>query len=154
MPFRYTQSPLKLTNGDPKGLRRFVKPFGSNFICWKAVIYIMSAELPLSISTLQVLNSSMASIMTRGSSWGCLIPFTSCSEKTMSSFSMRGCFAIGWLTWTLFTCLYTTFLRDLYDPPKTGPLVIVLITPTMGLRLSRSSSLWSLVGFSSIRSRA
>ena len=146
MPFRYTWSPLKLTNGDSKGLRHF----GSNFIYWKAVIYITSVELPLSTSTLRVLNPLMASIMTKGSSWGCLIPFTSCLEKTMLSFLVKWCFAIGWLTWTLFTCLCTAFLKDLYDLPMISPPVIVLISPTMGLRLSRSSSLWSSVGFSSV----
>ena len=77
----------------------------------------------------------MASIMTRRSSWGYLIPFTSCSEKTMSSFPVRWCFTIGWLTWTMFTCLYIAFLRDLYDPPTTSSPIIVLISPTLGLRI-------------------
>ena len=43
------------------------------------------------------------------------------------------------------------FPRDLYDPPTTGPLMIVLISPKIGLRLSQTSSLWSSIGFSSAR---
>ena len=54
----------------------------------KLRVYI---ELPLSTNTLWVLNPSMVSIMTRGSSWGCLIPFASCSDKTMSSFLTMFC---------------------------------------------------------------
>ena len=111
-------------------------------------MYITFAKLPLSTNTLRVLNLSMVSIMTRGSSWGFLIPFTSRLKKTMSSFPMLWCFVIGWLTWRLFTYLWTAFLRDLCNPSTTGPPVIVLISPTMGLRLSQSSSAWSSMGFS------
>jgi len=71
MPFGYTRSLLKLTKGDLKGLRRF----GSNFIYWNAVMYITSAELPLSTKTLRVFYPSMVSMITRGSSCGSLIPF-------------------------------------------------------------------------------
>ena len=84
-------------------------------------MYITFAELPLSTNTLQVLNPSMGSIMTRGSSWGYLIPFTSYLEKTMSAFLVWRCFAIRWLTWTLFICLWTAFLKGLYDPSMIGP---------------------------------
>ena len=92
----------------------------------------------------------MVSIMTRGSLWGCLIPFTSRSKKTALSFPIRWCFAIGCLIWTLFTCFWTAFLQDWYDPPTTGPPMIVLISPTICLGLSQSSSLWSLIDFSFI----
>ena len=93
-------------------------------------------------------------IMTRGLSYGCLISFKSHLEKTMSSFLVRWFFAIGCLIWTLFTYLWTAFLRDLYNHPTASPLVIVLISPTIGLRFSWSSSLWSSVYFSSIRWQA
>ena len=150
MPFRYTWSPLKLTNGDPKGLRRF----GSNFIYWNVVIYITFTELPLSSNTLRVLYPSMVNMVTTGSSCGCLICFAFCSEKTLSSFLIRWCLAIRCLIRTLLTCLWNAFLKDLYDPPTTSPLVIVLISPTTCLVLSHSSSLWSSVDFSSVRWRA
>ena len=137
IPFGYMQSPLKLTKGDPKGVRCF----GSNFICWNAVMYITSAELPLSTKTLWVLYPSIGSMITRGSSCGCLIPFACRSEKTMMSFQVWWCLAIGCLTRTLLTCLWNAFLKDLYDPPTTSPLVIILISPITCLGLSRSSSL-------------
>ena len=35
----------------------------------------------------------------------------------------------------MFTCLYIAFLRDLYDPPTTSSPIIVLISPTLGLRI-------------------
>ena len=73
IPFGYMQSPLKLTKGDPKGVRCF----GSNFICWNAIMYITSAKLPLSTKTLQVLYPSIFSIITRGSSCGYLTPLAS-----------------------------------------------------------------------------
>ena len=149
MPFGNMRSPLKLIRGDPKGLRQF----GSNFICWNTVMYITSAELPLSTKTLQVLYPSMISMIMRGSSCGCLIPFASHSEKTMSSSPVRWCLAIRCLTWTLLTCLWIAFLKDLYDPPMTSPPVIVLISPTTCLGLSWSSSLWSSVDFSFVQWR-
>ena len=60
-------------------------------------MYITYVKLPLSTSTLRVLNPSMVSIMTRGSSWGCLIPFTSCLEKIMSSFQGWQYFFFHWV---------------------------------------------------------
>ena len=63
MPFGYTQSPLKLTRGDLKGLRHF----GPNFIYWNAVMYITSDELPLSTKTLLVSCPLMVSMIMKGS---------------------------------------------------------------------------------------
>ena len=106
-------------------------------------MYITSTKLPLSTSTLWVLNPSMVSIMTRGSSCGFMIPFKNCLKKIILSFPVRWCFAIRCLIWTLFTYLWIAFLRNLYDPPTIGSPVIVLISPTMALILSWSSFLCS-----------
>ena len=125
MPFGNMRSPLKLIRGDPKGLRHF----GSNFICWNTVMYITSAELPLSTKTPLVLYPSMVSMITRGSLCGCLTPLASHSKKTMSSSLDWWCLAIGCFIWTLLTCLWIAFFKDLYDPPTTGPPVIFLIYP-------------------------
>ena len=89
MPFENTWSPLKLTRGDSKGLRCF----GSNFIYWNDIMYFMSAEFLLSTQTLLVLYPSMVSMITRGSSCGCLTPLASRSEKNnvfISSVMMFG----------------------------------------------------------------
>ena len=86
----------------------------------------MSAELPLSTRTLQVLNPSIRIMMTRGSSWGCFTPLASSSEKHMS-WLVRLCFS-GGRPCTLFTCLWYDFLRERNEPPVVGPLVIVFIS--------------------------
>ena len=64
MPLGYTLSPLKLTKEESNGCILL----GSSFNCWKADRYMMSAELPLSTRILLVLNPSIMSIMTKGSS--------------------------------------------------------------------------------------
>ena len=87
----------------------------------------MSAELPLSTRILLVLNPSIFSIMTKGSLWGCFTPLTSPSWKDMSR-SVRRCLDRG-MVWTLFTCLWYAFLRDLNDTPENGPPVIVFTSP-------------------------
>ena len=87
----------------------------------------MSAELPLSTRILLVLNPSIFSIITKGSLWGCFTPLASPSLKDMSR-SVHCCLN-GGIVWTLFTCLWYAFLRDLNDPPEKGPFVIVFISP-------------------------
>ena len=146
MPFRYTWSPLKLTKGDPKGLRRF----GSNFIYWNAIMYITSIELLLSTKTLQVLYPSIVSVMTSGSSCGCLILLHLIRRRQFCHSQCDDVLLLGVLTWALFTCLWTSFLKDLYNPPTSGPPVIILISPMICLELSRSSSLRSSVDLSSV----
>ena len=86
----------------------------------------MSAELPLSTRILLVLNPSIASIMTKGSSWGYFTPLASSSEKDMSWF-VHLCLN-GGIMWTLFICLWHAFLRDLKDPHVDSPPVIVFIS--------------------------
>ena len=88
---------------------------------------MMSAELPLLMRILLVLNPSIFSIMTKGSLWGCFTLMASPSLKDMSRY-VRRCLD-GGMVWTLFTCLWHAFLRDLNDPPENGPLVIVFISP-------------------------
>lgn len=44
-------------------------------------MYMMSAELQLSINSLLVLNPFIVNVMTSGSSCGCLTPLASHSEK-------------------------------------------------------------------------
>ena len=87
----------------------------------------MSVELPLSTRILLVSNPSMFNIITNGSLWGCFTPLASASLKEMS-WSVRLCLKEG-TVWTLFTCLWHAFLRDLNDPPVTGPSEIVFISP-------------------------
>ena len=105
----------------------------------------MSAELPLSTKTLLVLNPSIMSMMTNRSSWGCFTPLASSSEKYIS-WPIHLCFRGGRL-WTLFTCLWYDFLRELNDP-----LVMVFISPIVlcgrgGMWSSslREPSWWSLL---------
>ena len=100
----------------------------------------MSAELPLSMRILLVLNPSIFSIMTKGSLWGCFTPMASPSLKDMSRYVHR-CLD-GGMAWTLFTYLWYAFLSDLNDPLKNGPPVIVFISPITlrGGRDERSSS--------------
>ena len=107
----------------------------------------MSAELPLSTRTLRVLNPSIMIIMTSGSSWGCFTHLASSSEKCKSSL-VRLCFD-GGILWTLFTCLWYDFLRDLNDPPVVGPSAMVFISPSAlcGRGWGRSSSLRVLTGW-------
>ena len=88
----------------------------------------MSAELPLSTRILLVLNPSIITIMTRGSSWGCFTPLASSSEKHMSWF-VHLCFVSG-RPCTLFTYLWYDFLREWNEPPVVGPPVIVFISPS------------------------
>ena len=87
----------------------------------------MSIELPLSTRTLLLLNPPIMIIMTSGLSWGCFTPLASSSEKYMSWF-VRLCFRGGRL-WTLFTCLWYDFLRDLNYLPVDGPPMMVFIFP-------------------------
>ena len=87
----------------------------------------MSAKLPLSIRILLVLNPSIMSMITKGSSCGYFTPLASSSKNRMS-LSILLCFR-GGILWMLFTCLCCDFLRDLKDQPVDGPLVIVFISP-------------------------
>ena len=134
MPLGYTLSPLKLKRGESNG---HSLP-GSSFNCWKADMYIMSTELPLSMRILLVLKPSTVSIITKGSLWGCFTPLTSSSEKVMSR-SVHLCLN-GGILWTLFTCLWHAFLRDPNDPPMDGPPMIVFISP---ITLGRRRDVWS-----------
>ena len=76
----------------------------------------MSAELPLSIRTLLVLNPSIMSMITKGSSCGCFTPLAFSFENRMSLFVLL--YLRDGFLWTLFTCLCYDFLRDLKDPQK------------------------------------
>ena len=87
----------------------------------------MFAERLLSTMILLVLNPSIMSILTRGSSYGCFTLLVSSSEKNMS-LSIRLYFKDG-ILWMLFTCLWCDFLRGLNDPSVDSPLAIVLISP-------------------------
>ena len=87
---------------------------------------MMFVELPLSRRILLVLNPSIFNIMTKGSLWGCFTPLEFVSLKDIS-WSVCLCLN-GGITWTLFTCLWHAFLRDLNDPSVKGPPTIVLIS--------------------------
>ena len=89
---------------------------------------MISVEPPLSTRIILVLNPSIISLMTKGSSCGYFTPLASSFEKTMSVASLLQCF-IGGIMWTLLTCLYYDFLRDLKEPPVIGPPLIILILP-------------------------
>ena len=86
----------------------------------------MFAKLPLSTRILLMLNPSILSMITKGSLWGYLTPLASASLKDMS-WSIRFCLN-GGIVWTLLTCLWYAFLRDLNDPDVKGPPVIVFIS--------------------------
>ena len=86
----------------------------------------MSAELSLSTRTLLVLNPSIMSITTRGSSCGCFTLLASSSKKTISKVSLLLHFDEG-VVWTLLTCLYCDFLRDINDPPAVRPPLIIIM---------------------------
>ena len=88
---------------------------------------MISAELSLPTRILLVLNSSIISIITRGSSCGCFTPLPSSFENRMS-LSVRLCFRDG-ILWMLFIHLYYDFLRDLNNPPVDYPPVIIFISP-------------------------
>ena len=98
----------------------------------------MSVELPLSTRILLVLNPSVISIITRGSSCGCFTPLASSSEKRMS-LSVRLYFR-GGILWMLFTYLCCDFLRDLNDPFVDGSHIIVFISP---ITLCERWDMWS-----------
>ena len=87
----------------------------------------MSAELAVSMRILLVLNPSIMSMITKGSSYSYFTPLASSSENRMSM-SVLLCLR-GGIIWMLFTCLYCDFLRDLKDPPMDSPPVIVFISP-------------------------
>ena len=102
---------------------------------------MISAELLLSTNTQWMLNSSILSIITTRSSWGCLMSQASFSKKIMSSSLLRGIFKDENHEWTLFTSLAYAFFSVLKDPPVTSPLVIILISPTGAFLPSVSYSL-------------
>ena len=98
----------------------------------------MSAELPLFIRILLVLNPSIISIITKGSSCSCFTLLASSSKNRMSLsvlFSFR-----GGILWMLFTYLCCNFLRDLNVPPVDGPPVIIFISP---IALCGQWDMWS-----------
>ena len=95
----------------------------------------------MSTKTLLVLNPSIMSIITNGSSWGCFTPLASSSENKIS---MSDCLYFrGGILWMLFTYIWYDFLRDLNNPLVNGPPVIIFISPIMlyGRRDMWSSSL-------------
>ena len=103
---------------------------------------MISVELPLSTKILLVLNPSIMSIITNGSSWGC---FTLLASTFENRISLSYCLYFrGVILWMLFTYLWYDFLRDLNDPPVDDPPVIVFISPIVlcGRRDMWSSSLW------------
>ena len=106
---------------------------------------MMSTELPLSTRTHLVLKPFIMSMITKGSSYGCVSPWASLSEKTMSKFSFLRCLD-GRIAWMLFTYLCFDFLKDLNDPPVVGPSLIILISPIVSL--GRSCRLSLFLGFS------
>ena len=109
----------------------------------------MSAELPLSMRIHLVLNPSIISMMTRGSSCGCFTPLASSSENRMSILVRLLCFK-GFIPLTLFISLCWDFLKDLKDPPVNGPPAIVFISPITfcGWLYDLSSSMGGFSDFS------
>ena len=100
------------------------------------------AELPLSINTWCMLNSSILSIITSGLSWGCLTPWASFSEKTMFGSLYLDIFQGGNRECTLFASRACAFFSDLEDPPTTNPPKIIIISP-MGALLPPISGSFS-----------
>ena len=107
----------------------------------------MSAELPLSTRILLVLNPSMVCMITKWSLWGCFTPLAFASLKDIY-WSIRF-FLNGGIMWTLFTCLWHAFLRDLNYPPV---IVFISLNMSWGGWNGRSSfldedSCWLLLSF-------
>ena len=80
-----------------------------------------------------MLNFSILSMITSKTSWGCLMPQLSLSEKTISGSSFFGIFIGGTYEWTLFVSLPFAFFRDFSIPLAVNPLEIVFISPVGGL---------------------
>ena len=99
----------------------------------------MSTKLPLFTRILLVLNPSIVSIMTKRSSLGCFTPLVSSSKKNMP-LSVCLYFKKG-ILWTLFTCLWYDFLKDLNNPPMDGLPMIVFISL---ITLDEHWDVWSL----------
>ena len=113
---------------------------------------MISVELTLLMSTRWMLNSSTLSMITSGSSWGCLMPRPSLSEKIISGSSFLGIFIGGSHECMLFISLPYAFFRDFNVPLVVIPPEIVFISPVGGLVspisevLSWSSFGWYLYG--------
>ena len=95
-----------------------------------------------------VLNPSIISMMTRGSSCGCFTHLASSFENRTSIF-VRLFYFKGCIPWMLFTSLCWDFLRDLKDPPMDGPTTIVFISPIAlcGRLYDLSSSIGGFLDF-------
>ena len=113
---------------------------------------MISVDLPLSMSTQWMLNSSTLSMITSGLSWGCLMPRPSLFEKMISNSLFLGIFIGGSHEWTLFISLSWAFFRDFNILPAVNPPKIVFISPARGFlsptsqSLSLSSFCWYLQG--------
>ena len=94
---------------------------------------MISTKLLLSMSIQWMLNSSTLSMITSGSSWGCLMPWLSLSEKTTLGLSFLGIFIRGSHEWTLFISLPCAFFKDFNAPFAVIPPEIVFISPVGGL---------------------
>ena len=88
----------------------------------------MLVKLPLSIKTHQVLNPSIISMITSGSSCSCFTPLVSSSKKTIFVDSHFLCFD-GGVVWAMLIFLCCSFLRDLKDPSAVRPPLIIFIPP-------------------------
>ena len=112
----------------------------------------MSAELPLSTSNRWMLNSSILSIITNKSSWGCLTLQASFLIKMISSSLLLSVFNDWNHEWMLFTSLAYAFFNELKDPFITSPPEIILISPmeafmpSVSCSLSFSSFCWRQYG--------
>ena len=105
---------------------------------------MISAELPLLMSTWWMLNSSTLSMITSRSSWGCLIPWPFLSGKTILGSSFFGVFIKGSNEWMLFISLPCAFFRDFSISPAVSPPEIIFISPARGLWSPTSEVLsWS-----------
>ena len=108
---------------------------------------MISVELPLFTRNLLMLNPSIVSMMTRGSSYGCFTPLASSFKKTMFTTSLFLCFVCG-IIWTQLTDLFCDFLRHLKKPPIIRPPLIILTSNIASF--GRSCGLSSSLGLSSI----
>ena len=112
----------------------------------------MSRELPLSTRILLVLNISIVSFMTRGSSWGYFTPLVSSSEK--KHVPICPSLLQGWYPVDAAYLPLIWFLKGFEQPTCGRPIAIVFISPfTLGERWDmRSSSLGDASHLSSLSS--
>ena len=97
--------------------------------CWKVFQYMISTELPWSISTFFTAKFSSSMVMTTGSSWLGSTPWKSESLKVIGGILLLGPLQMAWTDRTALRCF---FLEEEEHPPPAKPPDMVFIVPLKG----------------------